>query len=134
MNWTGHVIVAARTDLPELLRRDETQRTGVYFLLGDDTEGTGTPSAYIGEAISCFNTRKMLEHSPGRPTASRAAVRFPTELKVRIVSLSCVIVRTVALRRCLQIIAAIDCFSHNSSSPVRPTKYRVGVCGWSDHV
>ncbi|UOG23833.1 GIY-YIG nuclease family protein (plasmid) [Gordonia amicalis] len=61
MNWTGHVIAAARTDLPELLRRDETQRTGVYFLLGDDTEGTGTPSAYIGEGDDIGN--RLRQHS-----------------------------------------------------------------------
>jgi hypothetical protein len=43
MNWTGHVIAAQRSDLGELLKRDEVKRTGTYILLGDD-------QAYIGEA------------------------------------------------------------------------------------
>lgn len=61
MNWTGHVIASARTDLPELLRREETQRTGVYFLLGEDTDGTGAPSAYIGEGDEIRN--RLRQHS-----------------------------------------------------------------------
>jgi hypothetical protein len=43
LNWTGHVIAAQRSDLGELLNRDEVKRTGTYILLGDD-------QAYIGEA------------------------------------------------------------------------------------
>ena len=43
MNWTGHVSAVQRTELCELLRRDESGRTGVYLLLGDDL-------AYVGEA------------------------------------------------------------------------------------
>jgi len=42
-NWTGHLIAARRSDLGDLLRRDESKRTGVYILWGDD-------QAYIGEA------------------------------------------------------------------------------------
>jgi len=42
-NWTGHMIAARRSDLADLLRRDESKRTGVYILWGDD-------QAYIGEA------------------------------------------------------------------------------------
>ncbi|MGW9111993.1 GIY-YIG nuclease family protein [Microbacterium sp. NPDC055683] len=49
-NWTGHVIVAPRPDLARLIRRDESHRTGVYVLLGDDM-GSTPPRviAYIGE-------------------------------------------------------------------------------------
>ncbi len=50
MNWTGHVIAAPRSDLGELLKRPEATRTGVYLLLGDDPDGTGSNAAYIGEA------------------------------------------------------------------------------------
>lgn len=49
-NWTGHVLSAQRSDLADLLRRDETQRTGVYLLLGDDEEAVGDIRCYIGEA------------------------------------------------------------------------------------
>lgn len=49
-NWTGHVLAASRSDLADLLRRDEAQRTGVYFLLGDDEQAAGGTRCYIGEA------------------------------------------------------------------------------------
>ncbi len=49
-NWTGHVLSAQRSDLADLMRRDEAQRTGVYLLLGDDEEAVGETRCYIGEA------------------------------------------------------------------------------------
>ena len=49
MNWTGHVVAAPRSDLRTLLRRQETSRTGIYILLGDDPEILGGTLAYIGE-------------------------------------------------------------------------------------
>lgn len=44
--WTGHILVAPRTRLPEALKRKESSYTGVYILLGEDNE---EPLAYIGE-------------------------------------------------------------------------------------
>jgi hypothetical protein len=49
-NWTGHVMAAGRSDLADLLKRDEAQRTGVYLLLGDDESAVGDTRCYIGEA------------------------------------------------------------------------------------
>lgn len=49
-NWTGHVLSARRSDLADLLKRDEAQRTGVYLLLGDDEAAVGDTRCYIGEA------------------------------------------------------------------------------------
>jgi hypothetical protein len=49
-NWTGHVLSARRSDLADMLKRDEAQRTGVYFLLGDDDAVVGDTRCYIGEA------------------------------------------------------------------------------------
>ena len=49
-NWTGHVLSAGRSDLADLLKRDEAQRTGAYLLLGDDEEAVGNTRCYIGEA------------------------------------------------------------------------------------
>lgn len=60
MNWTGHVIAAQRSDLGELLRRDEAKRTGVYILLGDD-------QAYIGEA-DVIRERLRMHNRPGKDT------------------------------------------------------------------
>lgn len=48
-NWTGHVLSARRSDLAELLNRDEVKRTGVYLLLGDDEEAVGGTRCYVGE-------------------------------------------------------------------------------------
>ncbi len=33
-NWTGHVFSARRSNLADLLKREEAQRTGVYFPSG----------------------------------------------------------------------------------------------------
>lgn len=49
MNWTGHVIMAPRSRLPDLLKRPEAARTGVYFLTGADPSGAATPVLYVGE-------------------------------------------------------------------------------------
>jgi hypothetical protein len=48
-NWTGKAIAAPRTELDELLQRDELDKAGVYILSGTDPL-SGTPRAYIGEA------------------------------------------------------------------------------------
>lgn len=49
MNWTGFAVAAPRTELDDLLRRDELDKSGVYILSGTDPL-SGSPRAYIGEA------------------------------------------------------------------------------------
>jgi hypothetical protein len=41
--------VASRTALPELIRREEASRTGVYLLVGPDPDMPGRQRVYIGE-------------------------------------------------------------------------------------
>jgi hypothetical protein len=48
-NWTGKAIAAPRTELDELLAREELEKAGVYILIGNDPQ-TNAPRAYIGEA------------------------------------------------------------------------------------
>ena len=48
-NWTGKAVAAPRTELEELLSREELDKAGVYILTGSDPL-TNAPSAYIGEA------------------------------------------------------------------------------------
>lgn len=48
-NWTGKAVAAPRTELDELLSREELDRPGVCLLIGSDPV-TNQPSAYIGEA------------------------------------------------------------------------------------
>jgi Domain of unknown function (DUF4357) len=48
-NWTGKAIAAPRTELEDLLAREELDKPGVYILTGTDPL-TNAPHAYIGEA------------------------------------------------------------------------------------
>lgn len=48
-NWTGKAIAAPRTELDELLQREELDKAGLYILSGADPL-SGSPRAYIGEA------------------------------------------------------------------------------------
>ena len=48
-NWSGKAVAAPRTDLDELLVRDELKNPGVYILIGTDPD-KGTPACYVGEA------------------------------------------------------------------------------------
>jgi hypothetical protein len=48
-NWTGKAIAAPRTELDDLLRREELDKAGIYILSGVDPL-SGSPRAYIGEA------------------------------------------------------------------------------------
>lgn len=46
-NWTGHVLMAPRTQIADALKREEAGYSGVYLLFGE--EG-GEQRAYIGES------------------------------------------------------------------------------------
>lgn len=48
-NWTGRLVSAPRLSLPALGQRDETQRPGVYLLLGEDLDAVDGLRVYIGE-------------------------------------------------------------------------------------
>jgi len=48
-NWTGKAVAAPRTELDELLAREELEKAGVYILIGNDPL-TNAARAYIGEA------------------------------------------------------------------------------------
>ena len=48
-NWTGKAVAAPRTELDELLAREELEKAEIYILTGSDPT-TNAPRAYIGEA------------------------------------------------------------------------------------
>ena len=50
-NWSGKALAAPRTELTQLLEREECTGAGVYVLIGTDP-ASGAPHAYIGEAES----------------------------------------------------------------------------------
>ena len=54
-NWTGHVLIAPRTQLTTVLGRKEAHYTGVYILLGENDDGD---LAYIGESEDLGNRIK----------------------------------------------------------------------------
>lgn len=59
-NWSGKALVAPRASLPDLVRRKETEGSGVYFLMGPDPEAAERNLVYIGETDSIRN--RLVEH------------------------------------------------------------------------
>jgi hypothetical protein len=49
-NWSGKAVVAPRTSLPDLIKREEASRTGVYLLLGADPDNPARTLIYVGES------------------------------------------------------------------------------------
>jgi len=50
-NWTGKAVAGPRSDFENVLAREESQKSGIYFLTGIDSE-SGKTAVYIGEAES----------------------------------------------------------------------------------
>lgn len=50
-NWTGKAVAGPRSEFDSVLAREESQKSGVYFLTGIDPEN-GKSAVYIGEAES----------------------------------------------------------------------------------
>ena len=61
MNWTGHVLVGPRSDLPSFLKRPELDRTGIYFLTGPDPVDPDALQLYIGESDNV--RQRLVQHS-----------------------------------------------------------------------
>ncbi len=57
-NWTGQAIVCPRARIGELSRWTESQRPGLYMLLGEDPEFS-RPMVYIGEAENVLTRLKQ---------------------------------------------------------------------------
>lgn len=64
-NWTGRLVLAPRSKLKELAERDEAQRPGVYFLLGEDGSAVENLRCYIGETDE-IRGRLRQHHDPTR--------------------------------------------------------------------
>lgn len=50
-NWTGKAVAGPRSEFDSVLAREESQKSGIYFLTGIDPEN-GKSAVYIGEAES----------------------------------------------------------------------------------
>lgn len=60
INWTGKVVVAPRSQLPELAKREEVRRTGIYCLVGPDPDQADRDRVYIGEGDNVL--KRLLSH------------------------------------------------------------------------
>lgn len=54
-NWTGKAVSGPRSEFEKVLEREESERSGVYFLTGTDPE-TNRSAIYVGEA-ECIKDR-----------------------------------------------------------------------------
>jgi len=54
-NWTGKAVAGPRSEFENVIGREESQKSGVYFLTGVDPE-TGKSAVYVGEA-ECVRDR-----------------------------------------------------------------------------
>lgn len=60
INWTGKVLVASRTQLSPLAKREEVRRTGVYCILRPDPENPNREVVYIGEGDNVI--KRLTDH------------------------------------------------------------------------
>ncbi len=60
--WTGKLLAGPRSELTEILNRDEAKRNGTYVLLGPDPEAVDGLRAYIGRTED-FGRRMRDHHS-----------------------------------------------------------------------
>ena len=54
-NWSGKVLVASRSVLPDLIKQPETKSTGVYLLIGPDPASSNRTLVYVGESDTVKN-------------------------------------------------------------------------------
>jgi len=59
-NWTGKVLVAPRSQLDQLSKREEVRRTGVYLLAGSDPDDPSRALAHVGEGDNVL--KRLLRH------------------------------------------------------------------------
>jgi len=60
-NCTGKVLVAPRSQLDQLSKREEARRTGVYLLVGPDPDDPSRALASIGEGDNVL--KQLLRHN-----------------------------------------------------------------------
>lgn len=69
-NWNGVGIDCARRDLARARKRQELARSGVYLLVGNETQPGGLPTIYVGEADELAS--RLPSHGSGKEFWSRA--------------------------------------------------------------
>ena len=85
-NWTGHVLMAPRTQIAEALQREEAGYTGVYLLLGErdgvplaalsvTDQGLGVPAADLPLIFERFQRARNVEGRIGGTGIGLASAR-----------------------------------------------------------
>ena len=59
-NWSGKVLVASRSVLPDLIGRPETDQTGVYLLTGPDPASSNRTLVHVGESDTI--KKRLISH------------------------------------------------------------------------
>ncbi len=66
MNWSGKLLVAPRTRLADLAKREEISRTGIYILAGADPDNPARDSIYVGEGDNVFKRLASHDKDPAK--------------------------------------------------------------------
>lgn len=74
MNWTGHVITFPRSRLDEFIKRPESPRTGIYFLVGPDSRQSFGTQVYIGETDDMAD--RLITHNGPERTDGKGGKDF----------------------------------------------------------
>ncbi|MBD2498761.1 GIY-YIG nuclease family protein [Nostoc sp. FACHB-280] len=74
MNWTGKIIVSPRSQLVSLAQRNETKRTGIYVLVGEDPSSPIKDKVYIGESDNVLKRLTQHNSNPAKDFWSRTVI------------------------------------------------------------
>ena len=74
MNWTGKIYVVPRVQLAQLRRRDDTQRSGVYMLVGTDPDAPLRQRVYIGESDNVIGRVPQHDRDDSKEFYERAVI------------------------------------------------------------
>lgn len=74
INWTGKVLVSARSQLADLAKRDEARRTGMYCLVGRDPENPNQDCVYIGESDNVLSRLALHERDESKEFWTRTII------------------------------------------------------------
>jgi hypothetical protein len=116
INWTGRIIVTPRSQLPDLAKRAEVKKTGVYILTGEDPERPTHTRVYVGESDNVWSRLKQHVQNPEKDFWQRTVIIISkdenlTKAHVRYLE-----------RRLLQIIAEAERANlSNGTSPTVPS-------------
>jgi hypothetical protein len=74
INWTGKVLVSPRPQLPDLAKREEAKRTGIYCLVGRDPENPNHDCVYIGESDNVLSRLALHDKDESKDFWTRTVI------------------------------------------------------------